>query len=427
MNDLRSEIRASFENEQAAHPPLPSMRQTIVDVATGQTAHAATRQWLALVAAILTAVLVVTGLVVSRLNHATSPSHVPPVGDYGPPPPGVALIYVDDPNHLDWMIGYDWSGTPRGTLKVAHHLDQFQRIVQSPDGSAFEVADRRDLHGGDGFADRFGAPTGSYYSRLGAFLPGLSLGTGARGLWADDDAHFCFLSFDLQTGLPTLATQVPGQTPQPVAALPEPGPWLVPTSFHVASCSFKHDRAILVRNLFSQTTALWVVRLSDGKILDIHGYSRDQYNSVVPSSDSMYVAENGHTLDGVRERPTQIRRVSDWAVVASWNLVPDVLSFSGDGSLVVLSNWTVASGVYVMDWRSQSVVWYSPGLRLVGLLAQAAGRGVAVAFAPAELVQLGPECGAPTPPLMCHPTAVGITIVHADGTAIQIRGRGTAW
>jgi hypothetical protein len=426
MSDLRSEIRASFEKEQAEHPPVQSLRQTLVDAATMQPRQVASSHWLVVVAAILIATIVVTGLVASRLYRTPSPSHVPPVGDYGPPPAGVPLIYVADSSHEGWYIGFDWSGKARGTVKVARPLDRFQRLFQAPDGSGFRITDRseRSYIQGDGFAERLGGPTGDFVDLGGTVVTGILPAAGTRGIWADDSRHLCLGYVDPQTGDWTLATMLAGQSAKTVTAIPHGYAAYLESANRVASCSFKRDRAILVRALYGLPTELWLVRISDGKFLEHHLYAVNQFDSLVASGDGTYIAENGRSSNGTRTNPTQIRRVSDWTVIASWTTEADVMGFSGDGSLVVLSGRPVE----VMEWRSQSVLWRASwGQGLVGLLAQPNGRGIAVAFEPPMDVSLAPICADPSPPVTCHPTAFFITIVHGDGTATQLPGLGTAW
>src|SRR3982074_2672710 len=100
-------------------------------------------QSFAVVIAILITIAVVAGLVLTRLGHRTNiPAQPPPSGerDYGPPPQGVALIYVIDPRNYAWLQAYDWQGNPRGTVKLAPPFDaQSRSIRMAPDGSAFLV------------------------------------------------------------------------------------------------------------------------------------------------------------------------------------------------------------------------------------------------------------------------------------------------
>ena len=94
MNSLRSEVRAAFEREQVDHPPTPGLRRTVVEAALSQPPRETNLQWLVVAAAMLLGILVVAGLVSSRLNRSSVPSHQAPtpVADYGTPPTGVPLI-----------------------------------------------------------------------------------------------------------------------------------------------------------------------------------------------------------------------------------------------------------------------------------------------------------------------------------------------
>src|SRR5438309_7541216 len=82
MDDLRSEIRAAFEREQAGYPPAISLRHDVVRAAARQPRREMNLQWLAVAATILIGVLVVVSLMSTRIaGRAPAPSQ--PVGDYG--------------------------------------------------------------------------------------------------------------------------------------------------------------------------------------------------------------------------------------------------------------------------------------------------------------------------------------------------------
>jgi len=87
MDDLRSEIRAAFEKEQMAHPPAPSLRRDVVETVSGRRRQAPTHQWVAVAAAVLLGVLVVFGLMSTRLAHQPAvPVSTPPVASPSPIP-----------------------------------------------------------------------------------------------------------------------------------------------------------------------------------------------------------------------------------------------------------------------------------------------------------------------------------------------------
>jgi hypothetical protein len=62
MDDLRSEIRAAFEREQAGHAPSSELRSDIVAAAAVRPQRERNLQWVAVAAALLLGILVVAGL-----------------------------------------------------------------------------------------------------------------------------------------------------------------------------------------------------------------------------------------------------------------------------------------------------------------------------------------------------------------------------
>ena len=78
MEDMRSEIRAAFEREQAAHPPAPSLRWDVASAVAAHERPARSLQWIAVAAALILGLLVVVGLMSSRLIHVPVPAGKPP-------------------------------------------------------------------------------------------------------------------------------------------------------------------------------------------------------------------------------------------------------------------------------------------------------------------------------------------------------------
>jgi hypothetical protein len=76
MDELRSEIRAAFEKEQAGRAPGNALRRDIVDAVAARGRRGEPNfQWLAVAAALLLGILVVAGLMSTRLaQHATVPA-----------------------------------------------------------------------------------------------------------------------------------------------------------------------------------------------------------------------------------------------------------------------------------------------------------------------------------------------------------------
>lgn len=415
MDELRSEIRAAFEKEQEAHPVPGGLRSSLTAAVATQTRPAPNLQWIAVAVAALLGILVIAGLMSTRLGprgnvpgnnpRATSArlSSPTPSVDYGPPPAGVPLIYVHDPNNASWLIGYDWAGAPRGTVKLAPDVAPDPSAVKmTPDGSGFEVGGT--YKGGTGvFLDRLGHP--------------IATGTGPTdvvgAMWADDNQHQCVITFS-SIYVWRLATQLPGQALRPVAVIAQDHGG-GQSGISLAACSVRNDRAILVRTVISWPAEIWVVRLSDGKILSHHTYRDSLLASVVASSDASYIAEN--TFDtvhlGAPQKPgvSRIRRVLDWVQVATVS-PRAVYAFSGDDSLVLVANSflpEVSSGLTVIDWRTGVPVWRNQGSQAVGAsIAEPSGRGFAIALTAPDQIQL---------PLR------DIVIVAGDGSETKIPGR----
>src|SRR5690349_1082004 len=101
MKDLRSEVRSAFEKEQAANPPASDLRRSIVAATLDRPRRGTNLQWVAVAAALLITALVIVSLLASRAalrTHAPAHSRPTPVGDYGPPPAGVPMVYAGDPD-----------------------------------------------------------------------------------------------------------------------------------------------------------------------------------------------------------------------------------------------------------------------------------------------------------------------------------------
>jgi hypothetical protein len=404
MDDLRSEIRAAFEKEQSAHPPIGGLQSSLTAAAAAQTQPARNLQWIAVAIAAVLGILVVAGLVSTRLGpRANMPGNTKatPVGDYGPPPAGVPLLYVHDPNNPSWLIGYDWSGQPRGTVKLTTDAAQDPSTVKmAPDGSGFEVGGT--YKGGTGiFLDRLGQPVAT----------GTRTPDQVGAMWADDNQHQCVITLSSTTFVWRLGTQLPGQAFRPVAVIAQ-DPGIGQSGISLAACSFMSDLAIAVRTTIAWPAELWVIRLSDGTILVHHSYAASgRLSNVVASQDGTYVAESSAKARGFDSpdssqgaASTIIRRVSDWQVVKSLAPSVQVLRFSSDGSLVVVADvhLQTSSILSVLNWSTGSTVWQAKVTEpfAVALLAQPGGRDFALAFA-----ILGNQDSTAT-----------ISIVHGDGS-----------
>ena len=371
MDDLRSEIRAAFEKEQAAHPPLGGLRFTLTAAAASQPRPARNFRWIAVAVAALLVIAVVAGLVWTRNGpRADVPGANPgPLKDYGPPPAGVSLMYLIDPRNDTWLQAYDWHGQPRGTIKLGRPVNVgYPSIFAAPDGSGFVY--EPEYRGGIEYLDRLGQP----------IAPGLlpSTALDVAWMWADDSRHVCVVKFATTSGGGwRLVTQLPGEADRVVAIIPrgsniaEPAPVL-------ASCSFRNDRAIVLRTGSGDgigPTRLWVYRISDGKVLSDYTYSNPgSVEIVIASSDGLLIAENSSrsaAQPGAGAPSTIIRRASDRSVIATLDPLLKVMAFSGDGSRVLVavgSGFTTGDKPFllsVIDVRTGQATWHGQGMPLM--------------------------------------------------------------
>ena len=406
MDDLRSEIRAAFQKEQALNPSSPDLRHNIVQSVATRPGRRVDLQWMAVAAAIVIGALVVVSLMSTRIAQQSVPVHRAPVGDYGPPPAGVPLFYLQDPLHDGWYIGFDWSGKPRGTIKLANALGDNGTLNQAPDGSAFGVAP---LGKGrvEQFLDRLGNPTTGdslhppYYFQM----------------WADDSTGLCALDYDSQAQQWQIGLRAPGApaTVRPVAIHPNVATGIIAIDFR--ACSPRNDRAILVYNLMGVPTELWVVRISDGAILLHRSYPANNVADITASPDGSLIAESSGKsvgyIGGPTAETTVVERLSDGARLMKVDPGIGVLGFSADMKTVLVSTspWSAgrATNLAILDIRTGQPIWsYNGGELLSGFFIDPAGSGFAV-----MLQSVAPHGS--------HPP-VDVVVVDGAGKATDLTG-----
>jgi hypothetical protein len=419
MDDLRAEIREAFEREQAGQVPDRSLLHAMTPVATAHPRRAPNLQWLAVAAAVVLGIAIVAGLLSTRLANRNVPAHPKatpsPLIDYGPPPAGAALIYVADAKHPGWYNAFDWTGRPRGTIKLAAPIDDHLYLTQAPDGSGF-IASLEKNASLQSF-DRLGTPIPED--------PSLLLHS---QVWADDSRHLCTLdynSFQWHIGL-----RAPGAAPTSLRTVAI-DPSVVQSgiiALDFSSCSPSNDRAVLVYNYFGRPAQYWVVRLSDGTILSHQTfpanvlsetiiYGAPQLAGIVASPDGTLVAENsagasGSLLGGAAPSTT-IRRTSGGSTVLSLDPTFGVIAFSRDDSVALVSTSPWAAGVptqlAVINIQTGTVIWRSGGQdKLTAVQEQPDGTAFALFLQDAHDTNL-------------HPT-VHVLIVQATGATIAIPG-----
>jgi hypothetical protein len=352
--------------------------------------------------AVLAAIVVVAGFLALQLApRAAAPAVVaspsPRAVDYGPPPSNVPLLWVQDPNHDGWLIGFDWTGKPRGTVKLSQPMGEHDKLSQAPDGSAFGI----EASGKGGFR--------VYLDRLGNVSPSpSSVINYPLEMWADDSRHVCTLSG--LGGHWNLGLMVPGgaQNPVNVVAI---DPTLARSgiiAFSFAACSALNDRAVIQYSYFGRPTEYFVVRISDGAILQQRIYATDQVANVTASMDGSLIAENSGKSTGQAmpaAASTIIRRAADMSVVTTLDSSTGVLAFSGDDSSVLVNSspWTagVPTMLEVLDLQTGAVMWRGEGTAALSTFAvQPAGNAFAVALT---------QPGSQAPPAT-------ILIVYGDGS-----------
>jgi hypothetical protein len=294
------------------------------------------------------------------------------LADYGVPPPGVALFYVRDPDNSDWYVGIDWTGKPRGTVKLAQPLDAGRTIIQAPDGSGFVI-------------EPFKGLGGKYLDRLARPVAGFELPGGMQFAWADDSQHLCSLDYSSRQW--HVGLMAPGKPPTShVVAI---DPFVVQSgviAIRVAACSPQNDSAVLTYSYAEYPTGAWVVRISDGTIVRREFKDRNLLSNIVPSADGSLIAENsnrstGYLMEGAATQ-TSIRRVSDGSVVTDLDASYGVLAFSSDNkvALVTTTPWVagVKTNVGLVDLRTGTLFSRMESGELAGFRLQPGAKAFAL-------------------------------------------------
>jgi len=280
--------------------------------------------------------------------------------DYGAPLPSVRLIWVQDPNHAGGLIGFDWTGQPRGIVKRAQPLGEGESLAQSPDGSTFAYTPAA-KGGYQQFLDRFGNP-----------LPGLDSSVRSQSqMWADDSRHMCALDFSGGLGGQWMINlRLPGAAPTSGSVVGL-DPTIVQSgiiALSLVACSVRNDRAVIEYNYFGRPTEFWIVRISDGAIVQQHTYATGELVSVTASPGGDVIAENSGK-SACQAAPaaasTFIRHASDLSAITTLDPSIGVLGFNSDGSLALVTLTPQAPGtatdLAVIDANNGNVVWRYKG------------------------------------------------------------------
>src|SRR5438094_920725 len=99
------------------------------------------------------------------------------------------------------------------------------------------------------------------------------------------------VAVDQQTCVWAWNEKVPGHAVRQVAVIAR-DQGIGQTGISLAACSVPNDVAILVRTTISWVAEVWVVKLSDGRVIAHHTYTASMFDSVIASPDGKYIAEN---------------------------------------------------------------------------------------------------------------------------------------
>lgn len=411
MQDLRSELRTAFDREQRAHPMTSGMRQRATLAAIAPQRRQTNLQWMAVVAAALIGAIVIVALMSSHVarnvgqvrpqaSPVATPSASPAfVEDYGTPPAGVPLVYLQDPKNPLWYIGFDWTGNPRGTVKLVQAPQA--GLDQSPDGSSFEI----------GSAGKGG--TGQFLDRLGSPLQQTVPVQNVSGMWADDSLHICGIALDQQKFTWTLVTFGPNQPAHNVRLIAQDSS-LGETGIDVAACSFKNNRAIAVRTVVNYPSEIWSIRLSDGAVMAHTVFqSGSQLAGITGSPDATLVAHNA----GQGAPETDVWRFpagsGGTAAVAKLDRSLYVLAFSADNSVVLVATAPMIAGqpshIGVIDLRTGRTTWsYDGPQEYAGEITEPTGAAFAIRLK--------------TPTSSYGTVPISVVIVDGSGSAVAIPG-----
>jgi hypothetical protein len=332
--------------------------------------------------AVLAGIMVVAGFMAIQFPPRPAP---PPVAvDYGPPPESVPLLWVHDPNHPGWLIGFDWTGKSRGTVKVSQPLGPNDRLSQAPDGAAFGIQPNGKV-GFQVFLDRLGNPSPPPASTINYQFE----------MWADDSGHLC--SLDGLGGRWSLGFALPGEAPDQTnvvaldPAIARSG--IFALSFAACGVNQNGGQAVIEYAYAGRPTEYWVVRISDGFILQQRTYATDQVANVTASMDGSLIAENSGKSVGQlapAAPSTVIRRASDLSVIATLDPTIGVLAFSGDNSTVLVTTAPWVTGqptmLEVLDLQTARVMWrVKASFALSSFAVLPAGNAFAVALTKGNL------------------------------------------
>jgi hypothetical protein len=336
-------------------------------------------------------------------------AHVPP-HDYGPPPAGVDLLYVQAPGAPTWLIGYDWQGQPRATV----HLTELDDASNSPTG--ITVAPN-----GAGF-------TGGFYTfdRLGHVIYQYQpSGKGfAVNTWSADGGLLCGVEeqssqMDSNGNGTTdfyFVRRAPTGPPVRVARFLHLNAIPGDMSYKAYTCSNELDRALVVRTVCCGVQGAIAIRISDGAILGT--WERDA-GSPTFSPDGQLVADPTWNNAGAT-LSTVVSTVLGGTVLARYGPGIAFRAFSNNNrQAIVMSERAGGSVAEVIEVATRRLVWQDSASRSISGVWSRPGSGdIAIAFtaSPAQI----PCPNASSQP--CTNPESQVVIIHPDGSSVRLSG-----
>lgn len=411
----RDDLNSALERAQSQFPAPPDLESRVLENAMKSPSQPSRNLGPVLAAAAIAIVLVAGLLVAGRSiklanrsvpgtatptpTPAASPAPTPSAAepDYGPVPAGVAVFYAVDPRNPSWLVAFDWTGRPVGTLKLdGAVLDESgstygPMVSAAPNGDFVFVFDH--------FVRRDGTSAGSFTPPSKSFI------------WADDGRHLCGVREQRLAGggvAHRLWTAEPGSAPKDVASIGSPTG--DQTGFEVGGCSYRKDLAAVVETAsIGYPQQVWYVRLSDGAVVGGRTYPANYLSGLVFAPDLSVVAENRFWAPAppgaAPAHPTIIRRVSDGAVLQTRD--DSVVALSDGGTLFAAAVPNgYAEGVF--ETASGHPIWPQGVNSAVVKYATRIGAAEFVAMA----IDSTRDCGG----------CMQMVIVRADGSTTNIPG-----
>lgn len=338
------------------------------------------------------------------------PSPLPsPPPDYGAPPAGVDLFYVQVTGYPAWLVGYDWQGKPRATI----HLKGVENVGNIPFGISIAP-------NGSGFT-----ASGHTFDRTGKLIYQSTI-TGKAGganTWSEDGAVLC--------GVKAVSTMIDSSMAQGytdfylLRRTPTTSPVTVARFLHVDfipgdmgyslyACTHRLDRALVVKTVCCSYAGATTLRLSDGAVIGT--WARDAGQPVF-SPDGQLIADPTWDSAG-NTTSTVVSTLLGGVVIGRYGAGVTFRAMSRDNRYAVVmirdSGGPVAEVIQISTRR---VIWRDSSSRSINAVWARPGSGdIAIAFtaSPKKV-----PCNSRVP---CTNPESNIVVVHPDGTSNAISG-----